>query len=88
MVASLISILVVVGIFLLVVLLVRRLVGLGLSLAMGFIVVAIVAAVYIHLTGGAMPVLLHNLLTLLGNVIGAVLSVLNDIFFVGAQVTS
>ena len=87
MVGALISVLVVVGIFLLVFMLVRRIFGLALSLGVGLFFVVVVIGTYVYINDGTMPVVLDNLLRSLGNVITAVLSVLSDIFYVGAEVT-
>ena len=87
MVGALISVLVVVGIFLLIFMLVRRVLGLALSLGVGLVFVAVVLGIYVYITGGTMPVVLDNLFRVIGNVITAVIRTLSDVFYVGAEVT-
>ena len=68
-------------------LLVKRVVGIAMSIVVVVFVVAIIAGVLVHMGGGDMPPLLDDLFGLVGNIIRAVLGVLSDSFNVGRSMT-
>lgn len=83
-VAALATLVAVVALFFL---LVKRVIGIAMSIVVVVFVVAVIAGVLVHMGGGDMPPLLDDLFGLVGNIIRAVLGLLSDSFSVGRSMT-